>query len=79
MRRRAPLQDRQTKTLKLDAERIELVIALSDNVEQTRSTIFDCRGCARAVLTGVDAGIGKERSGLDAASPVGEQLRTSAA
>ena len=50
----------------MDAERIKLVIAPGDNVEQTYSALCDWRGRARTILMGVDAGIGKERCRLDA-------------
>ena len=50
----------------MDAERIKLVIALSDNVEQMCSAILDRRSYTRAVLIGIDSWIGKERCRLDA-------------
>lgn len=50
----------------MHAERIKLVIALGDNVEQAYSAICDWRGRACTVMIGVDAWIGKERRRFDA-------------
>ena len=62
----------------VDAERVEFVVALGDDVEQACALIGDRRGRTRAILMGIDAGIGKERCRLMPAR-VGEQLRTTAA
>ena len=50
----------------MDAEWLELAIALGFDGKQTRATRFDMRVARHSALVCVETGIGKERSGLDA-------------
>lgn len=50
----------------MDSERLDLAVALGYDGEQARASLFDLGDAEFSVLVGVNAGIGKERSRLDA-------------
>ena len=49
----------------MDPEWLELAVALGNDREQARASLFDMGGAGFSALVGVNAGIGKERGRLD--------------